>query len=112
MLLASSVSKSVSAYSPSSSSKLKMTFVVCAVALAIEKAKTEVATTAPIRKQIGVFIVIIPPEPGFQVKNVLARILIALIATGFQESKNAQSDASLDHDLKLPCFQFGLRQGS
>jgi hypothetical protein len=50
MLPALSVSKSVSAYSPSFPPKLKMTFVVAAVAVASERAKTAVAATALIRK--------------------------------------------------------------
>src|SRR5439155_12459517 len=68
-----SVSKSVSAYSPSSSSKLKMTFVVAAVAAASESAKTAVAATALIRRQVGDFMETIPTGAGRRVKHVFVK---------------------------------------
>src|SRR6267378_2010159 len=72
MLPALSVSKSVSAYSPSPCPKLKMTFVVAAVTVASERVKTAVAATALIRRSGGNFIETIPTGAGCRVKKVFA----------------------------------------
>src|SRR6266513_736448 len=70
MLPALSVSKSVSAYSPSFSSKLKMTSVITAVAVATERTNAAVATTALMRKA-GDFMQIIPATADRRVKSFL-----------------------------------------
>src|SRR5205823_7446461 len=69
MLPALSVSKSVSAYSPSSSSQLKMTSVVAAEIVASERKKIAVPATAPMRT-VGDVMQIIPTGAGRRVKNL------------------------------------------
>src|SRR5439155_18846908 len=74
MLPALSVSKSVSAYSPSSSAQLKMTSVVVAVAAARERTKSAIVAMALIGKLLGDFMKITPPGACPGVKHILVRL--------------------------------------
>src|SRR5882724_1227989 len=77
MLPALSVSKSVSAYSPSSSSQLKMTFVVVAVAAVRDIASTNSKVAALLR----VF-------SAFIVLPFLVRLVLISRIAGLDETKN------------------------